>query len=68
VKFAIRKHGLVASNCEYRVLVTTKAGSPEVAGWTSTSFLSTDGFTRYSVGTAIGASSTAAGLSYYARS
>jgi hypothetical protein len=68
VKFAIRKHGLVASGCEYRVLVTTKAGSPDVAGWASTSFLSTDGFTRYSVGTAIGASSTAAGLSYYSRS
>lgn len=68
VKFAIRKHGLVPSNCSYAVIASTRAGRPDVPGWSPTTYRSTDGMTRYAVGTAIGAGSAAAGLAYYSRS
>lgn len=68
VKFAIRKHGLLPSGCTYRVVATTKDGRPDVPGWSRTTLRSTDGMTRHTVGTAIGAGSAAAGLAYYARS
>lgn len=67
VKFAIFKAGLVPSGCDYRVVTTTKPGRPDVAGWSTTSLRSTDGMTHHSVGTAIGAGSTAAGVSFYSR-
>ena len=68
VTFAIRKAGLSPAGCSYAVVATTKPGRPDVPGWTSTSFRSTDGMTRHAVGTAIGAGAAAAGLAYYSRS
>jgi Bacterial HORMA domain 2 len=68
VRFAIRKAGLLPSNCSYSVVATTKPGRPDVEGWTSATLRSTDGLTRHAVGTAIGAGSSAAGLAYHSRS
>ncbi len=68
VKFAIRKAGILPSGCSYSIVATTKPGRSDVAGWSPTTFRSTDGMTRHSVGTAIGAGSSAAGLAYYSRS
>lgn len=68
VKFAIRKAGLLPSNCSYGVVATTKPGRRDVEGWSSATLRSTDGMTRHAVGTAIGAGSSAAGLAYYSRS
>jgi hypothetical protein len=68
VSYAVRKNGSYPSNCEYRLIADTAPGRPDVAGWSTTTFRSTAGFTRHSVGTAIGGGSLGAGLSYYTRS
>ena len=68
VRFAIRKAGLLPSNCSYRVVATTRPGRQDVPGWSNTTLRSTDGLTRHAVGTAIGAGTSAAGLAYYSRS
>jgi Bacterial HORMA domain 2 len=68
VAFAIRKNGSYAPGCDYRFVATTAPGRPDVPGWSNTTLRSTAGFTRHTVGTAIGGGSLGAGLSYYARS
>ena len=65
VAWAIKKNGAYPSTCEYRIVADTAAGAPTVAGWSSTTFRSTDGLSRHSVGTAIGGGSMGAGLSYW---
>jgi hypothetical protein len=68
VSYAVRKNGSYPSCCEYRLVADTATGYPDVAGWSTTTLRSTTGFTRQSVGTAIGGGSLGAGLSYYTRS
>ncbi|GAA4469117.1 HORMA domain containing protein [Phytohabitans houttuyneae] len=68
VSYTVRKNGSYPSRCEYRIVAETASGRPDVAGWSSTTLRSTAGFTRHSVGTAIGGGSLGAGLSYYTRS
>jgi len=67
IKNAIKKCGLIPSECSYRVVVTTKPEAPSVAGWTTTTLRSTDGLVRYCVGTTIDASSLASGAAYWKR-
>ncbi len=67
VAFAIRKSGVSAADCDYRILADNKPGRPDVAGWSTTSYRFTDGFTCHAVGTAIGAGSVGVGITYYAR-
>jgi hypothetical protein len=67
VSYAVRKAGVHPSRCSYRFVADTAPDRPDVVGWSSTSFRSTTGFTRHSVGTAIGGGSLGAGLAYYAR-
>lgn len=68
VAYTIRKSGLNAADCDYQVLADTAPGRPEVPGWSTTSYRSTEGFTRHAVGTAIGAGTIGVGLTYYSRS
>ena len=68
VSYTVRKNGSYPARCEYRLIADTAPGYPDVAGWSTTTFRSTAGFTRHSVGTAIGGGSLGAGLSYYNRS
>jgi hypothetical protein len=68
VSYAVRKNGSYPARCQYRLIADTAPGYPAVTGWSTTTFRSTAGFTRHSVGTAIGGGSLGAGLSYYARS
>ena len=65
VRRTVIKNGSYPSTCEYRFVATTSAGRPDVEGWSSTTLRSTDGFTRHSVGTAIGGGGLGASLSYY---
>ncbi len=65
IKYAIQKAGTVASLCEYRIVVTHKAGFPEVVGWTNTSLRSTQHLRRYAVGSTIGGNGIAAETSYW---
>jgi hypothetical protein len=68
VSYAVRKNGSYPARCEYRFIADTAPGYPAVDGWSTTALRSTAGFTRHSVGTAIGGGSLGAGLSYYTRS
>jgi hypothetical protein len=68
VAHAIRKNGSFPANCEYRIVAECTPGYPAAAGWQTTAYRSTAGFTRHTVGTAIGGGSLGAGLAYYTRS
>ncbi len=65
IKYHIRKAGLWPSNCEYRIVVTTKPGRPDVDGWSATTLRSTDGFIRQSIGTTIDGDGLRAGCGYW---
>lgn len=65
VKYAIKKYGLNPSGCDYHIVATTKPGRPDVPGWSKTTLRSTDGFTRQSVGTIIGAAPLGTGVAYW---
>jgi len=67
IKHAIRKCGHIPAACRYRIVVTTKPGSPDVPGWTVTTLRSTDGFARHCIGTTIGANPLASGVAYWRR-
>lgn len=68
VAYTIRKNGSFPAGCEYRIVADCTLGYPAVAGWQTTTYRSTAGFTRHTVGTAIGGGSLGAGLTYYTRS
>lgn len=68
IKTAIRKAGVLPSSCEYRLVCLNKSGRPNVSGWTSTTLLSTVGFTRQSLGGTVEHSGLGASASYYRRS
>ena len=53
LRFAIRKAGLWPSEAEYRVLLRTKPGEPQVDNWGDVQTRSLDGFVRQSLGTTI---------------
>ncbi len=65
IKYAIRKQGAWPSICSYRVIADTKAGRPDVLGWSTTTYLSTSGFVRHSLGTTLDANGLGAGAAYY---
>jgi hypothetical protein len=65
IKYHILKAGKCPGDCEYRILLTNKPGRPDVAGWSKTSFRSTDGFVRQSIGTTIDAGGLSSGVGYW---
>lgn len=65
IKYHIRKQGVFPDTCEYRILATTKPERPDVEGWTKTTFRSTDGFVRQSIGTTIDGSGLSTDTSYW---
>ncbi|MFN7995278.1 MAG: hypothetical protein U0Q18_16845 [Bryobacteraceae bacterium] len=67
IKYHIRKAGLIPSTCDYTILMQVKPSAPHVEGWGDGKLRSTEGFSRYSVGTTIGGSGLAAGLAYWGR-
>lgn len=68
VSYTVCKNGSYPARCDYRLIADTAPGHPAVTGWSITTVRSTAGFTRHSVGTALGGGSLGAGLSYYTRS
>lgn len=68
VKFAIAKAGIIPSKCEYRVLLITKDGRPDVHGWSRTPLRSTAGFTKQHIGTTIGTTGISAAGGYWRQS
>jgi hypothetical protein len=67
IKYHIIKQGILPSSCDYRVVVHNKTGRPDVAGWSSTAYRSTDGFVRQSLGTTLDASGLGTSAAYYRR-
>jgi hypothetical protein len=65
IKYHIEKAGAIPSTCEYRISLDTAPGAEILAGWSSCTLYSTQGFSRYSVGTTIGSSGIGAGLAYW---
>jgi hypothetical protein len=53
LKYHIRKAGIAPSDADYKIMMTTKPGRPDVDGWRRGSFRSTDGFVRHSLGSTI---------------
>lgn len=67
IRYAILKAGLWPSECDYRLVTTTSSGRPDVVGWAPTTLRSTDGFTRHSIGTTIGAVGAGSSTAYWRR-
>jgi hypothetical protein len=65
LRYAIKKAGLVPSQVDYRVIVTTKDGRPDVAGWSKCSSRATDGMVRQSLGTTIEHNGLGGNTSYW---
>ena len=65
VAYALKKAGAVPSRCEYRILADTRPGEPRVDGWSTTTFRSTDGLQRRSVGASVGGGDLGASLHYW---
>jgi len=65
IKYAITKTGQWPSTCSYRIILTTKPGSQEVDGWSTTTFRSTEGFVRQSLGTTIDGNGLSSGTAYW---
>jgi hypothetical protein len=65
IRYFILKQGLAPSAADYRVVVDNKPGRPDVAGWQPTTYRSTEGFVRQSIGTTMDAKGLAAGATYY---
>ncbi len=65
LKYAILKAGVWPSQAKYRLLLHTKPGRPDVAGWSKTSARSTAGFTKQSLGTTIDHSGLGANAGYW---
>jgi hypothetical protein len=53
LKYAIRKSGVAPSDASYRLLLDNKPGRPPVPGWSSTTYRSTHGMVRQSLGSTI---------------
>jgi hypothetical protein len=65
IRYHIRKAGQWPSTCDYRIVVTTKRGRPDVEGWSATTLRSTEGFIRQSLGTTIDGNGLRSGASYW---
>jgi hypothetical protein len=65
IKYHIQKQGLWPSDCEYRIVTTTKDNRPDVDGWSSTTLRSTSGFVKQSIGTTIDGSGLSSGAGYW---
>lgn len=68
IKTAIRKAGQHPSSCEYRLILHNKPGYAAVAGWSTTTYLSTSGFVKQSLGSTVEHIGLGASTSYYRRS
>jgi len=61
----IAKSARPSTDCTYRILLCTDPGAPAVAGFTSCSFLSTDGLSARQAGTVIATGHVTAGVTYW---
>lgn len=67
LKYAIRKAGVAPGSARYRILMDNRPGRPDVVGWSSTSYRSTDGMVRQSVGSTVEHSGLGGSTAYWRR-
>ena len=65
LKYHLKKAGVVPSTANYKLMVQTKAGEPEVDGWGDGYFRSTDGMVRQTLGSTVEHSGLAANAAYW---
>lgn len=65
LRYAILKAGVVPSQAKYRLIVQNKPGRPDVDGWSSTNFRSTDGMVRQSLGATVQHQGLGANAAYW---
>jgi len=65
LRYAIRRKGLTPGQANYCVKVHNKPGRPDVPGWSATSYRSTDGMVRQSLGTTVEHNGLGANASYW---
>lgn len=65
LKYAILKTGLHPSDAKYNLLITHKPGAPSVDGWSSTTYRSTDGMVKQTLGSTIEHSGLGANTAYW---
>lgn len=65
IKMAIKKAGVWPGSSKYSIICRTKSGRADVDGWSTTTFRSTTGMVKQSLGTTIEHSGLGAGASYY---
>jgi Bacterial HORMA domain 2 len=61
----IAKSARPSTDCTYRILLCTDPGAPAVSGFTTCSFLSTDGLSARQAGTVIATGHMTAGVTYW---
>jgi hypothetical protein len=65
IKMAIKKAGVWPGSSKYSIICRTKSGRADVDGWSTTTFRSTTGMVKQSLGSTIEHSGLGAGASYY---
>ena len=65
LKYHIRKAGVAPSDACYDILMKTKPGRPDVPGWGTGSYRSTDGFVRHNLGSTIEHSGLGGSAAYW---
>jgi Bacterial HORMA domain 2 len=65
IRYYLQKSGKIASQCGYRIVVTTKPGRPPVSGWSDCTLRDTSHLKQFSIGTTISAGGSAAKTSYW---
>lgn len=65
LRYHIRKAGVTPSEASYRLLMDNRPGRPDVEGWSSTSYRSTDGMVRQSLGATIEHGGLGASTAYW---
>lgn len=53
LKYAIKKAGVAPSEASYRLVMDNKDGRPDVPGWVTTSYRSTNGMVRQTLGSTV---------------
>jgi len=67
IKYHVRKAGLMPSEARYRLLLQNKPGRPDVSGWSSATYRSTEGFARHSIGSTIEHNGLGGNAAYWRR-
>lgn len=65
LKYHIKKFGLAPESASYRIVMDNKPGRPDVEGWSKTSYRSTDGMVRQSLGSTVEHSGLGGSAAYW---